>query len=108
MHITRAGQRPYRDAGVAGIERGRIWGDGHAVAAEFCRMRAGAIYSRHPHLSWEQMFVVEGRIDVDGTVLEAGDYAFTEPGEWHEVKALADCVVLLSFGQRVTVPDSPR
>ena len=71
-------------------------------------MRAGAIYSRHPHLSWEQMFVVEGRIDVDGTVLEAGDYAFTEPGEWHEVRALADCVMLLSFGQRVTVPESSR
>lgn len=62
-------------------------------------MQAGAIYGRHPHKSWEQMFVVEGRIDVDGTALAAGDYAFTEPGEWHEVRALEDCVVLLSFGQ---------
>ena len=60
------------------------------------------------HPGRAQMFVVEGRIDVDGTVLEAGDYAFTEPGEWHEVRALAGCVVLLSFGQRVTVLESSR
>lgn len=99
MHVTRAAERPFHDAGVPGIERGRIWGSGHGVAVEFCRMKAGAVYGRHPHRHWEQMFVVEGRIDVDGTELGRGDYAFTEPGEWHEVTALEDCVVLLSFGQ---------
>jgi quercetin dioxygenase-like cupin family protein len=68
MHVTRAADRRFHDAGVPGIERGRIWVSGHGVA-------------------------------VDGTDLCAGDYAFTEPGEWHEVTALQDCVVLLSFGQ---------
>ncbi len=87
------------DAGVAGIERGRIWDGQHGLAVEFCRMRAGARYGRHPHRSWEQMFVIEGAIDVDGTVLRAGDHALTEPGEWHEVLALEDAVVLLSFGR---------
>jgi quercetin dioxygenase-like cupin family protein len=99
MHVTRADQRPFHDSGVAGIERGRLWGSGHGVAVEFCRMKAGAVYGRHPHRHWEQMFVVEGHIDVDGTQLRTGDYAFTEPGEWHEVTAREDCVVLLSFGQ---------
>lgn len=99
MKITRATERPLADAGVPGIERGRVWDGTHGVAIEFCRMRGGAVYGRHPHASWEQMFVVSGRIDVDGTVLEAGDFAFTEPGEWHEVRAVADAVVLLGFGR---------
>ncbi len=99
MHITRSDKRPLQDSGVAGLERCRIWGAGHGVAVEFCRMQPGAVYARHPHKHWEQMFVVSGRIDVDGTTLDAGDYAFTEPGEWHEVKALSQSVMLLSFGQ---------
>jgi quercetin dioxygenase-like cupin family protein len=67
-------------------------------------MRGGAVYGRHPHASWEQMFVVSGRIDVDGTVLDAGDFAFTEPGEWHEVRAVEDAVVLLGFGRPARGP----
>jgi quercetin dioxygenase-like cupin family protein len=99
MHITRRNQRPLQDAGVPGIERGRVWNRGHGVAVEFCRMKRGALYGKHPHASWEQMFVVEGAICVDGEVLIAGDFAFTEPGESHEVSAVEDSVVLLSFGQ---------
>jgi quercetin dioxygenase-like cupin family protein len=30
---------------------------------------------------------------------DAGDFAFTEPGEWHEVRAVEDAVVLLGFGR---------
>jgi quercetin dioxygenase-like cupin family protein len=75
------------------------WDGTHGVAVEFCRMQPGSVYGRHPHRSWEQMLVVDGAIDVDGTVLRGGDYAFTEPGEWHEVTALERSVVLLSFGK---------
>ncbi|MEZ5475554.1 MAG: cupin domain-containing protein [Steroidobacteraceae bacterium] len=118
MHITRATERPYQDAGAPGIERGRIWGAalpgrgtastapagvGHGVAIEFCRMMKNSLYARHPHASWEQMFVVTGSLAVDGVELAAGDFAFTEPGEWHEVRALEDSVVLLSFGQAPVV-----
>jgi quercetin dioxygenase-like cupin family protein len=85
-------------AGVPGIERGRIWDRRYGVAVEFCRMQAGAVYGRHPHASWEQMFVVSGAIDVDGTLLRAGDHAFTEPGEWHTVTATEEAIVLLTFG----------
>ena len=99
MHITRAADRPLTSAGIPGIERGRLWDGAHGVAAEFCRMQRGAVYARHPHLSWEQMFVVSGAIDIDGTVLHQGDYAFTEPGEWHEVCAVETSVMLLSFGR---------
>lgn len=99
MHITRATRRPLAPSGAPGIERCRVWGQGHGVAVEFCRMAKGAVYGRHPHKSWEQMFVIEGRLQVDGDVLDAGDFAFTEPGEWHAVTALEPSVVLLSFGQ---------
>jgi anti-sigma factor ChrR (cupin superfamily) len=98
MLVTHRDRRPWRDAGVEGIERARTWDRQYGVAVEFCRMRAGSVYPRHPHASWEQMYVVDGAIDVDGARLEAGDHAFTEPGEWHEVRAEADAVVLLIFG----------
>lgn len=102
MHITRVANRPLAPAGVPGIERGRIWDGAHGVAVEFCRMQPGAVYARHPHRSWEQMLVVSGAIDIDGTVLHEGDYAFTEPGEWHEVRAVDESVMLLSFGRPPT------
>ncbi len=102
MHITRSAARPLAPAGVPGIERGRVWYGAHGVAVEFCRMERGAIYQRHPHRSWEQMFVISGAIDVDGAVLNGGDFAFTEPGEWHEVRAVESSVVLLSFGRSTT------
>lgn len=101
MHVTRVADRAFSDADVPGIERGRICGSGHGVAVEFCRLKSGAVYWRHPHRHWKQMFVVAGRIDVDGAELQRGDYAFTEPGEWHEVTALEDCILWLSFGQAI-------
>lgn len=42
-------------------------------------MQAGSIYGKHPHKS--------------------EDSAFTEPGQWHQVTAVHDCVMLLSVGQ---------
>jgi len=56
-----------------------VWGAGHGVAVAFCRMQAGSIYGKHPHKS--------------------EDFAFTEPGQWRQVTAVRDCVMLLSVGQ---------
>ena len=102
MKIVRNQEVSWRESGVAGIRRGSLWNDGEAVAAELCRMAAGSTYPEHRHAAWEQMLVLEGRIDVDGATLGAGDYAFTVPGETHTVLALSDAVVFLSFGQSLS------
>jgi hypothetical protein len=39
MQITRATQRPLKASSAPGIERCRVWGEGHGVAVEFCRER---------------------------------------------------------------------
>ncbi len=93
---------PWRDSGVAGIRRATLWNAGEDVAAELCAMAKDSEYPDHQHAAWEQMLVLEGRIDVDGTILSAGDYAFTRPGESHRVLALSDARVFLSFGQALT------
>ena len=92
----------WRESGVEGIRRGTLWNDGQNVAAELCSMLEDSEYPDHPHRAWEQMLVLEGRIDVDGVTLAQGDYAFTAPGENHRVVALSDALVFLSFGQALS------
>ena len=99
MKIVRNQEVSWRESGVEGIRRGGLWNAGENVAAELCRMAAGSEYPAHEHAAWEQMLVLEGRMDVDGTTLDAGDYAFTRPGETHTVVAQSDVLVFLSFGQ---------
>lgn len=99
MKVIRNQEIAWRESGVRGIRRGGLWNGGEDVAAELCSMTAGSVYAEHEHAAWEQMLVLEGSIDVDGTLLGVGDYAFTVPGESHKVVAQSDALVFLSFGQ---------
>ena len=102
MRVLKNQQVSWRESGVAGIRRATLWNDGLDVAAELCAMAAGSVYPEHEHRAWEQMLVLAGSIDVDGEVLQPGDYAFTVPGETHRVVAKSDARVFLSFGQSLS------
>jgi len=69
--------------------------------ASFVRLKEGARFPRHAHHGTEEVVVIAGGVSLGGTVMEAGDYLFTEPGEEHDVVALTDCVLFVS-SQRST------
>jgi quercetin dioxygenase-like cupin family protein len=45
------------------------------------------------------MYILSGRIEMDGADYAAGDFLFTTPGETHAVRMIEDTVALFGFGQ---------
>ena len=44
----------------------------------------------HVHPAGEELLMVEGHVDISGTILRAGDYLYTPPGAVHRARALTD------------------
>jgi len=58
------------------------------------RFAAGARYPKHRHAGVEEIFLLEGSVQVNGILLRAGDYCRSEPGTeehgtWSETGGLA-------------------
>ena len=99
MKITKLDERPWESGPASGIDKAVLWRNGGGVAVELYRLAKGVEYPRHTHEVWEQMFVIEGRLQSGTDIFESGDYVFTEPGEEHKIDVLEDSLVLLSFGK---------
>jgi len=56
---------------------------------------AGAKYALHDHPAGEEIYVLEGDIQVGKDHLYAGDYLYTAPGNLHAVRSEKGCVVFL-------------
>jgi len=50
------------------------------MRTQLVRFAAGARYPRHRHAGTEEIFLIEGSVSVNGTLLHAGDYCRSEPG----------------------------
>jgi quercetin dioxygenase-like cupin family protein len=99
MKVVRAGQAQFAPIGWEGIEKAVLWREGLACAFELFRLPAGSTYPEHGHRHWEAMYILSGRIEMDGADYAAGDFLFTTPGETHAVRMIEDTVALFGFGQ---------
>ena len=79
--------------------KSELWRGGGEVTFELFHLKKSSHHREHTHDCWESMYVVSGRINLSGKILEAGDFVFTEPGETHVAENLEDTVVLLGFGK---------
>lgn len=55
---------------------------GYATA--MVRLEPGTVYPSHVHSEPEELFVIEGEIEVHGQIMRAGDYCRAEPGTVHK------------------------
>ena len=99
MKVVRAGQAQFAPIGWEGIEKAVLWREGLACAFEQFRLPAGTTSPEHGHRHWEAMYILSGRIEMDGADYAAGDFLFTTPGETHAVRMIEDTVALFGFGQ---------
>jgi quercetin dioxygenase-like cupin family protein len=53
-------------------------------------------FPRHTHNGREEIVVLSGNVLIGGVELSQGDYLYTQPGEEHEVIALADAIIFVS------------
>jgi quercetin dioxygenase-like cupin family protein len=91
-----------------GIERSLFRVNDSGGRSSVVRLAAGARFPRHTHQGTEEVLVLTGAVSIGGVALEQGDYLFTEPGEEHDVVALAEAVIFVS-SQKATplVAESP-
>jgi quercetin dioxygenase-like cupin family protein len=67
------------------------------------KFEPGASYPYHNHPAGEELFVLEGSVVLEGTLLVAGDYLYTPPGFKHSVTSRTGCIVLFLIPQEVEV-----
>jgi quercetin dioxygenase-like cupin family protein len=68
-----------------GIARKLLRGSRDAEYTTLLRLDAGVRFPSHSHPAGEELFVVDGRIRIEGTWYEAGCYIYSPPGAVHDV-----------------------
>jgi mannose-6-phosphate isomerase-like protein (cupin superfamily) len=67
------------------------------------RMEPGARHPRHLHPAGEQLYVLEGDVDIDGQRLTAGDFLYTPPGASHAVASVNGCLMFIVVPQPIEI-----
>jgi quercetin dioxygenase-like cupin family protein len=67
------------------------------------KFEAGATYPAHNHPGGEEIFVLEGDIQIGKDHLFEGDYLFTAPNNIHAARSVNGCIVLVKVPQSVEI-----
>ena len=60
------------------------------------RIQAGSSLTRHRHAGEEELFVLEGQVEINGIPMGPGDYCRADPGSVHQPsRAITDAVILV-------------
>lgn len=94
--ISRGGQQEqWEETGEPGVRIRRLFVDRQRDQfTALVRMEPGASYPKHIHNGPEECLVIEGKLRVGDSVLDAGDYQYAPPGSLHGVQS-TDCGCLL-------------
>ena len=66
------------------------------VVSSLLRIQGGSSLTRHRHAGEEELFVLEGQVEINGIKMGPGDYCLAKPGSVHEPsRAITDAVILV-------------
>jgi quercetin dioxygenase-like cupin family protein len=94
---------PLEEPGLTGIYTKTLRYDHVAGRAStfLIKFDPGASYPAHSHPGDEEVYVLEGSIRFGDTVLRAGDYLYTAPGNSHTVRSGDGCIALAVVPEEV-------
>lgn len=87
MHYDSQAHRTYRPTPYPGIACAPLWRNDQGGGHTLLKLDAGASLPPHRHPGWEQIHLIEGRLQVNGQTLEPGDHLILEAGDTHRVVA---------------------
>ncbi|HVE48848.1 MAG TPA: cupin domain-containing protein [Casimicrobiaceae bacterium] len=96
MLVNKSADREWKPTDYAGIERSLFRNNDGGGRSSVVRLVQGSRFPRHAHHGTEEVVVLAGLVSIGGVSLAAGDYLYTEPGEEHDVVALADATIFVS------------
>jgi len=78
----------------------RLWEGNYNVESGLYRLPEGMTIPTHHHPAWCQVFVIDGKMEVQAEadephIIAAGGYYFVEPGDTHRESAVEDTVLLV-------------
>jgi quercetin dioxygenase-like cupin family protein len=106
--LVRSGQIEWRalaEPGVSGVFVKVLRFDTETRRAPtiLLKFAAGATYPAHNHPGGEEIFVLEGDLQLVKDHLYAGDYLYTSPNRKHAVRSEMGCIVLVSVPEEVEI-----
>jgi len=63
----------------------------------------GAQFPSHNHPGGEELYVIEGEIQVGRDHLNAGDYLYTPPGGKHPASSKTGCLIFVTVGKPIEI-----
>ena len=96
MLVNKESNREWVATDYAGIERSLFRNNDEGGRSSVVRLSPGAKFPRHAHNGTEEVLVLAGTVRIGGIELSSGDYLFTQPGEEHDVVAVAAAVIFVS------------
>ena len=100
----RTGEAEWRAAAVAGVSvkllrRDAVTGSSTALV----QFGAGARFPAHNHPAGEEVFVLQGDLQIGRDHLKTGDYLYTPPNETHAASSEGGCVFLVTLPKPVEI-----
>lgn len=72
------------------------------------KMEPGTSYPAHVHPGGEEVFVIEGSMNVGGDRLSPGDYLFTPPGGAHAAATEKGCSFLVVLPEPIRILEQEK
>ena len=97
IHYVRGGQLDWLPAAAPSVERKPLFSDaGRGYHTQIVRMQPGAKYPRHRHSEVEEIYLIEGDLNLSGVTMHAGDYCRADAGSIHDdIYTQRGCVFLV-------------
>jgi quercetin dioxygenase-like cupin family protein len=70
-------------------------------SAALVRFEPGSSFPAHDHPAGEEVYIVEGAVQIGRHQLKAGDYLYTPPGGKHAAKSETGCVFYVTLPKPV-------
>jgi len=103
MLVNKTANREWKATDYPGIERSLFRNNDTGGRSSVVRLAKGSRSPRHTHHGTEEVVVLSGTVTIGGVELGVGDYLFTNPGEEHDVVAVADALIFVSSQKSITV-----
>ena len=87
------------DAPSQEVSKAEIARNAEGGGVSFWRVSKDSGFAHHSHKGYEYIYVVSGRMNFAGNLLEEGDFLLTSEGETHEAIALETSTILV-IGER--------
>ncbi len=83
--LTRPANAPWKQGPVPGLSTKILFLDEERkYATSLVRMDAGVHYPSHRHADVEEVYLLEGELNVEGQIMRPGDYCRAEPESIHQ------------------------